>query len=513
MFKLQIIIGLIFITHFCSAQSKQDYVWVTGYDLSSEDGVEVITGNFNSDNFKWELTEKPMGSFAMNATICDREGRLLLYFNGCMIANGQNQLVENGDSINGGEFQDQFWNNCIEYGYPGSQDAMILPDPGNEAGYYIFHKKILVNPQGRNRLELNYSYVDELVTSNDAGIATIKNKVFYENVESMGRYFSAIADDSQSGYWIIQPLVEDSIFLTFYLDDTGIDYRGEQNTLQFFDAFRSSASGTSKFSPDGTKYAIYNYYDQLHLYDFDRSTGLFSNHQKIEIFPDSTIDRDAIRFGSVEWSPSSRFVYCASSLELHQVDTWEGDPQDGVRHIATYEEYLDPFQTQIHLQALAPDCKIYIVSGNSTRSYHVIKKPNELGTGCNFEQNGIKLPWDAAGQCFPNFPRFRVDEEEKCDPTITSVFGDAVYYRKELEVYPSPSVGPITVVIPDDWTKGRLVVLDVQGQIMLQENLINAIQKKRLDLSDLPAGHYNVELYPEQTTERIFYGKQIVLVK
>jgi hypothetical protein len=58
-----------------------------------------------------------------------------------------------------------------------------------------------------------------------------------------------------------------------------------QNTHQYFDRFRSSASGTAKFSPDGTKYAIYNYYDQLHVYDFDRETGHLSNHQKSRNLP------------------------------------------------------------------------------------------------------------------------------------------------------------------------------------------------------------------------------------
>jgi len=512
MIKLQLIISLLFFINFCSAQNKQDYVWITGYDFAPEDGTQVMTGDFNSESFNWELTDKLMSMNRMNASICDTEGNLLLYFNGCMISNGQNQLVENGDSINSGDFQDIFWSGCEEAGYPGSQDAMILPDPGNEAGYYVFHKRVLVADNQDFPYELNYTYIDGLSEIDDEGLVTQKNMVYHDAHESTARNFTAISDIENEGYWILQTIVKDSSLLTFYLDDTRIELESLQNTGHYFDETHSG-TGSAKFSPDGTKYAIYSYYDQLHLYDFDRSTGLLSNHKKIQIFPDSTIDREAIRFASAEWSSSSRFVYCASSLELHQVDTWEEDPQEGVRHIATYEEYLDPFQTQIHLQALAPDCKIYIVPGNGTGSYHVINKPDELGTACDFIQNGIDLPAFAAGQCFPNFPRFRVDEEEKCDPTITSVFGDAVYYRRALEVYPSPSVGPVTVVVPEDWTKGRLVVLDVQGQIMHKENLSNSVREKRLDLSDLPAGHYNVELYPEQNTERIFYGKQIVIVK
>lgn len=510
--KLASVFFLLAICNLMSAQNMQDYIWITGYDFAPEDGTQVMTGNFNSTEFDWELSEKLMSMNRMNASICDKDGNLLLYFNGCMVANGQNQLVENGDSINAGDFQDIFWSGCVEAGYPGSQDAMILPDPGNESGYYIFHKRVLVEDNQDFPYELNYTYADEVTSENDNGIILEKNVSYHADLRSMGRYFTAIVDSDQVGYWIIQPIVEDSIFLTFYLGDEGVEFISEQNTHEFFDSFRSSAGGTSKFSPDGTKYALYNYNDQLHLYDFDRGTGILSSHQKIEIFPDSTIDRDIIRFASVEWSPSSRFVYCASTQALHQVDTWEEDPQDGVRHIAEYVEYLDPFQTGIHLQALAPDCKIYIVPGNGTGSYHVINKPDEIGTACDFVQNGIDLPAFAAGQCFPNFPRFRVDEEEKCDPTITSVFGDAVYYRRDLEVYPSPSTGPISVVMPDGWTVGQLFVLDLQGQVVLQEN-ISSLGVRQIDLSHLPTGHYNVELYPTDNKERIFYGRQVVLIR
>lgn len=57
MFKLQLIICLVFITNIITAQSKQDYVWITGYDFAPEDGTQVMTGDFNSTEFDWELTD------------------------------------------------------------------------------------------------------------------------------------------------------------------------------------------------------------------------------------------------------------------------------------------------------------------------------------------------------------------------------------------------------------------------------------------------------------------------
>jgi hypothetical protein len=116
--------------------------------------------------------------------------------------------------------------------------------------------------------------------------------------------------------------------------------------------------------------------------------------------------------------------------------------------------------------AQAPDYKIYMCPTSGPRSYHVIKKPNELGSACEFVQNGVKLPQLSNFGGMPNFTRFRVDEEEKCDPTLTPVFGDAVYYRRDLTVYPSPSGGRYTIEVPERFGSGTLSVLNLDGQVV-----------------------------------------------
>jgi len=210
----------------------------------------------------------------------------------------------------------------------------------------------------------------------------------------------------------------------------------------------------------------------LHLYDFDRETGILSNHQKINIFPDP--DVNDIIFSSVEWSSNSRFIYTATKRELHQIDTWETDiEEDGIRLIDTYNGTQDPFSTT------------------------VINSPDQLGTDCDFVQNGIQLPHTAGGGSMPNFPRFRVDEEEKCDPTIVSVFGDAVFYRRDLVVYPSPSTGLFTIDLPE-------------GFILRDEPIDRLSFEGEVQLYDLPVGIYNIEIYPSENAERIFYSKQVV---
>lgn len=56
-------------------------------------------------------------------------------------------------------------------------------------------------------------------------------------------------------------------------------------------------------------------------------------------------------------------------------------------------------------------------------------------------------------------------------------------------------------------------MLDVQGQVVFSKDLQHGTLTQQLDLSFLPSGHYNIELYPSDNVERVVYGEQVVLVK
>ena len=270
-----------------------------------------------------------------------------------------------------------------------------------------------------------------MTRDNGLGDVITKNQIFDDSKIFLSSYLTAVNHQNGSDWWVLHAPIEDSVFHTYLIDSDGFRIDQIQNSHHFFTRNHTSASGTAKFSPDGTKYALYNEVDGLLIYDFDRSTGKLDFQERIIPY----IHTGPSVFCSVEWSPNSRFLYTASSQFLHQIDLWEDDIQaDGIRLIDTYDGTQDPFSTTVFLMAQAPDCKIYMCPTSGTRSYHVIKKPNELGIACEFVQNGVKLPQLSNFGGMPNFPRFRVDEEEKCDPTLTSIFGDAVYYRRDLTV-------------------------------------------------------------------------------
>lgn len=494
------------------AQSKQDYIWIFGLDASSSEEDLAYRFDFNTVPFEIFESNNGLGFSSVNASVSTIDGDLLFYTNGCAVLDKNADVMPNGDSLNYDIWIEVFnWDNC-RYGYPGFQDIMILNHPGNTDLFFILHKTIMYNGPGEVDSITLQSTVVDMSLNGGLGDVIEKNTTAYSDSNSMVSYLTAIQHDNGIDWWILQPIVEDSTFLTYLISENGIERQANQNTHQYFNRFRSSASGTAKFSPDGTKYALYNFYDQLHVYDFDRTTGLLSNHQKIEIYDEADIDVEDIRFSSVEWSPNSRFIYTTSRDNLHQIDMWEDNPQEGVRLIDTYNGTQDPFSTTFFLMAQGPDCRIYICPTSGTNSYHVINHPDELGVACDFVQNGIALPRPSGVGSFPNFPRFRVDEAEKCDPTIVSVLGNEVYYRRDLEVYPNPSSGVFQVKMPD-LKMAKMVVTNIYGAVLYERTLNDFRYAEEIDITNLPSGIYNIEVYPTDNRERIFYSRQVVKVE
>jgi len=338
-------------------------------------------------------------------------------------------------------------------------------------------------------------------------IVTQKNFNISDSLNFLASYLTAITKENGQGWWIIQPLSLKSEIAIFSLGDSGLELSSIHRIPLTF-SINSEASGSAKFSPNGNHLAIFNPYDELLLMDFDRNTGLLSNPQQLSL---TNTPSSMISGGSTEWSSHSRFLYVCAFEDLWQVDTWENDLADGVIHIDSYNGTQNPFTTRFFRMALAPDCRIYMNSFNGSYSYHVINKPNEKGKDCDFVQQGVQLPYASSNGTLPNFPRYRVDEEDKCDPTITSIFGEDIFWRRDLVAYPNPVVDQLNVELPDG-EKGRLYVFDSAGQLLWQSKETYLGSEVQLDMSGYATGTYSVEFVPEENKERRLWTSWVVKV-
>lgn len=504
--KLKIIIPiLLFLSVSGYSQDKRDYYWILGIDQEAGPGIRALEFDFNQRPFEPGLRDKGLNFDRNNVSISDREGRLLFYSNGCAVANRNHEVMVNGDSINAGEFLDDFWSDgSCDFGYPGRQNMLILEDPATGDGYYMIHKRFDERADGSYRpLSLSYTYVD-MALEDGLGAVVEKNIDFHTIDEFLSSYLSAIYQSNGRDWWLINPGA-DGQFYTYSLQEDGLNLHLIQDALHAIDPTFASASGDAKFSPDGRMYAYFNLYDGLLLYDFDRASGSLSNLRRLGFpYPKE------VSFSTCEWSPNSEFLYLASSDTLWQIEVAYDNLEEGKVFIAAHNGVNDPFSTRFFLSTLGPDCRIYIRPGSSSRSFHVIHKPDEKGIACELEQQGIQLPEISSTGGFPNFPRFRVNEEEKCDPTLLNVLGEDVFWRRDLKMYPNPASDFITVEISDD-SPGELFVLDMAGRLVYHEKDFG--RKKKVDVSFLEAGVYSVEYVPGGQGERIIYTQRMVKVE
>ncbi len=479
------------------AQDKRDYIWFSAGQTDPAPGFETNLFDFNNQDSIVEIGTSILRYNRNNALICDREGNLLFYSNGCAVADRLHRIMPNGEGINDGEFFQTLWEGDCENGFPGRQDIIALPDPNDSLGYYLVTKLPEINQEGLvKQTIIQYSYID-LSLNEGYGDVTVKNEVIIDSIDFAVSCLNAIEHINKKDYWILQP-AENSKVYTFLLNEEGINLVYEQEVSPAVD-FLTASAGMSTFSTDGRMFAFNNSRQGIFLFDFDRDTGLLSNQRLYPIF---------CEFGliSMEFSPSGQFLYSSLTDSLFQTDIWEENVDEATLLIDTWAGVSDPFPSTFSVAKLAPDCRIYIAPGSSSRYYHFINKPDEKGHACDFRQRGLELPWISNVGNFPNYPRFRVDDEEKCNPSITTMFGEPVYYRKDLDVYPNPSNEFVTINLPEG-KRGTILLYNLSGEILIQEK--NQSLTQTLFVNQFPSGMYFLEFIPDR--DLLVYTAKIVV--
>lgn len=304
-------------------------------------------------------------------SISDADGKVLFYSNGQVVYNWKNQVMDNGDNLNGHS--------------SAPQPAFAVPMPGDDARFYLFTMAADENLSAG----LQYSIVD-MVDNEGEGKVIEKNKVIKTNVSeamTVTLYNDGANLCNGQGYWVIcVPKTTGQIY-SFRVDSNKI-----HNPVL-------STAGTSiraiqiKISPDRTKAAItYGNSSQdgiVSLYNFNSSTGQFSF---IKSYPVENA------YG-VEFSPNSELLYTtAYSLgEIHQIN------------LITDAKYIfnSSEVNQQHSLQLGPDGRIYI-SQAGERYLGRINDPNTFGVNAMYVPKAISIDpyacqWGLP-QSIPNMP-------------------------------------------------------------------------------------------------------------
>ncbi|MCX6270641.1 MAG: hypothetical protein NTU44_05370 [Bacteroidetes bacterium] len=425
--------------------AKRDYFWLLGSHYPNP--MQGSTLNFNTNPVTFSYNSRTASYYITNSSICDPDGNLLFSTNGLTIFQADQQIMQNGDSLNPGSMATVSYQNLEGYGT--NQAALTLPFTNNI--YYVFQLK----GEAFQAPPLPAFYIDYLLFSVvDMSKNDGKGEVIRKNVtllqDSLDDLMTAVRHANGRDWWVVVSRTNSPDLITILCTPAGFTVKNNQTIGK---AGIDCEFGYSCFSPDGTKfirYSRHNIYADLRLdyFHFDRCSGLFSDYQDL-----SWASTDASVLGGVSVSPNSRYLYLSQEERIYQFDLEQPDIASTRQIVAQNDGFCDPVIPQnravFGMSLPGPDGRIYINAGQ-TSYMHMIENPDSMGIACGVCQHCIQLDKpDNFG--IPNYPNFRLGrlEGSTCD-TLQTWFGiDDPQHNNPVTLsnFPNPAIDNIRIDI------------------------------------------------------------------
>jgi hypothetical protein len=456
-YKIGLLFILFFNNHLLFAQ-KENNIWMMSFELPNHNsGIDFNSGS--PDTF---AVYRDLSMFLTNASICDTNGQLLFYTNGCRINNRNHDTLFNSDGFNPGWLTNYYQPDGM--GLP--QGMFVIPKPGNYGQYYLFHESgelVLVDSHLVSQpINLSYCIIDMALDSGRGGIVdSLKNIPIINDTLIYGR-LTGVKHGNGRDWWVLAHRSDSDLYYTLLITPDTILGPFSQNIGSFHRWEKLTQQAV--FSPTGDKYAIeltvdkQTLFNVIDLFDFDRCSGMLSNFRSITV-PDSF----SLALGC-SFSPNGRYLYVSTSRNIYQYDTWIVNVDSTVKHVAEWDSFVSPAKTIFYYHLLAPDGKIYITTVQASNVLHYINDPDQPDTLCNVIQNSFFLP-ALNNFCMPNAPNYGLGKlmGSNCD---TLGAGIAEFHSNDFhfEVFPNPTSGNEQVtfeyILPNN-KEGILDVFDI----------------------------------------------------
>lgn len=430
---------------------KRTYHWyfgdAAGIDFSSGVAVADTTGQ--------------MHVYSGCSVISDTAGKLLFYTDGETVWNRNHQVMLNGTGLFGGT-------------HP-QQGSVIVPQPGNDSIYFIFHQKGVATGDDPWINGLHYSIVN---MKSDSGLGEVKQKnieLFRPNDEQL----VAVHHANKCDVWVMGHEYRTNIWHAFLVTANGVNTTPVTTMIGAFPDTTINPwlpNGLkAQFSPDGKKLAsdvfwdTYNFpglSDTLNLYDFDNSNGTLSNmisipHSEIGTFSfsnDNTklyiYEWHAVLADTIPWGAALFFQYDITSNTQSGIIATKTRIMKKICPTCEYD-FCD-FQN-------TPDNRIFIAK-TETDTVLIIHSPNNMGTACNLDTIGMSLNGRIAGTSLPNFIQSYFGKDTT--GCYTTAINEISKLPDEIKIYPNPFTTTTTIILPDETKNAILILYDLMGNII-----------------------------------------------
>ena len=347
---------------------------------------------FAADGTVSALNDGQLNTVEGCSSISDNNGNLLFYTDGSLVYNREHRIMVNGSGLLGD--------------LSSSQSAIVVPKPDNSDIYYIF-----TVGSNQSLTGLKYSIVDMTLDSGRGAITRKNTNLLSQCAEKI----AAVLKDCETGaIWVIglsdfngTSTIGINTFHAFEVTDTGVNATAVKSTFNLLNI--TDLRGYLKISPDGTKVACANVDNGLYLFDFDVTTGMLSNYQRLNISGSNNQPYGA------EFSPNSQLLYVTASNDYFEA----GDDNPNAHqskliqfdmtaaNISNSAITLDNRNAYRSALQLGPNGKIYRTTSETyvlgLPFLSVINNPNEIGLACNYVNNAISLGQNNSTQGLPPF--------------------------------------------------------------------------------------------------------------
>lgn len=381
-----------------------------------------------------------------------------------------------------------------------------LPFPGQTAQIFIKDYASIMFPgeptaYNGGSPHLYYNVID---MTKDAGLGAVvlKNQVAITDTLCPNS-IEACRHANGRDWWILVAESHKNCFYTVLVTPEGVQAPQKNcNGIPWNDA---DQVGQSCFTPDGSKFIRFNYWNGIHVFDFDDETGVVSNQRVIPF------DDYETNYTGVTVSPNSRFMYTCVGLYLYQYDLWAADIEASKLLLAVRDPDPDPFvPSGFRLAANGPDGKIYIGSGTSNLSLHVIHRPDCPGQYSLLQQRGQPLSsWNYFS--VPNIPFFRNEPSSApCDSMTLDTY-TAVDGFSSVAVFPNPAHETINLFCNQPLASdATFILMDAVGRVVKSQTLAEGQALYTIPTEGLSSGLYYFVL---QHSEKILRQGKIIVQK
>ncbi len=464
---------------------KRDNIWVGGSSLYIENRnlLDFMTYDFSYSpvkitNVPYEVPHYPI--FRTNASICNKDGNLVFYTNGCAIIKANHQRVSGADTINRGEAALSL---CKQGGY-NIKRSLFLPDYQQKEGYVLFHIWNQRFPQFKTQLRYSHIIPDAQTQWKASEVdVPIMPDIEIDLKQAACRHANGL------DWWIVNPFRFEPKTITLLYSKGEI----KEQWIQTIDTLPVKfTDGGATFTPDGRKYIFYELATGIRIYDFDRCSGKINNpiHIKDNASFDSTLVAD------IFVSPNSRFLYLTRGFDILQYDLEANDIAASRVEIVSWRNssdivYVNGSPIGYYTGAVGLDGKAYIASYGGLRYMHIIEKPNEKGKLCNIRPTPIP---GSNAFTMPYFPNFRLGalKGSPCDTLITAL-KEPIRADIEIKAFPNPATDIVKISFNN--TEGvsdaphTIQIFNTTGGVMKYIEL-KRLQDTDIDTKGIAAGIY-----------------------